>query len=50
MESNTGDIVHLEAFGQHIIVLNTLKATKDLFERRSAIYSGRPVAVMLSEL
>lgn len=42
----TGDIVHLEAFGQHIVVLNSAKAVHDLFERRSAIYSSRPTAFM----
>ena len=50
MEGITGDIVHLEVFGQHVIVLNSAKAAKDLFERRSSIYSSRPFAVMLSEL
>ena len=30
-------------FGQVIIVLNTAEAAKDLLEKRSAIYSDRPV-------
>jgi hypothetical protein len=30
-------------FGQAIIVLNTAEAAKDLFEKRSAIYSDRPI-------
>ena len=42
--------MHLEVLGQHIIVLDSMKAAMDLFERRSAIYSSRPVSVMLSKL
>jgi hypothetical protein len=30
-------------FGQIIVVLQSLKRTKDLLERRSDIYSDRPV-------
>ena len=46
----TGDVMHLEAFGQHVIILNSMKAANDLFERRSTIYSSRPVTVMLGKL
>jgi len=46
----TGDIVHLEALGQHIVILNSAKAAIDLLERRSSIYSGRPVAIISSKL
>ncbi|KAH9956415.1 cytochrome P450 [Russula dissimulans] len=38
-----GDILSFRAFGQVIVVLNSVKATKDLFERRGNIYSDRPV-------
>ena len=37
-----GDVVHLEIFGKHMIILNTFEAAQDLMERRSAIYSDRP--------
>lgn len=37
-----GEIFHLSALGQHIVVLNTEEAAYELFTRRSAIYSDRP--------
>lgn len=37
-----GKIVHLDVLGQHIVVLNSLDAVNDLFEKRSRIYSDRP--------
>lgn len=42
--------MHLDVFGRHVIVLNSMKAAIDLFERRSVIYSSRPGSVMLNEL
>lgn len=45
-----GDVMHVEALGQHIIVLNSAKGANELFERRSTIYSSRPNAVMMSQL
>ncbi|GJE97963.1 cytochrome P450 [Phanerochaete sordida] len=44
------DIVHLEAFGSHIVVLNSAKAAGDLLGKRSNIYSDRQVTVMAHEL
>ncbi|KAI0264227.1 cytochrome P450 [Gloeopeniophorella convolvens] len=38
-----GDIISFHIFGQVIVVLNSAKATKDLFEKRGDIYSDRPV-------
>ena len=38
-----GDVVSLQVFGTVIVVLNSVKATKDLLERRGEIYSDRPV-------
>jgi len=38
-----GDVLSLHVFGQVIVVLNSIKATKDLLEKRSEIYSDRPV-------
>ncbi|KAJ3505438.1 hypothetical protein NLJ89_g7417 [Agrocybe chaxingu] len=35
------DIIHLSAFGQHIVVLNKLELAKELLERRAQKYSGR---------
>ncbi|KAJ7129052.1 cytochrome P450 [Mycena filopes] len=41
-----GDIVHVSAFRQHIIILNSEETVFDLLERRSAIYSDRPQLTM----
>ena len=37
-----GDILSFRAFGQVIVVLNSIKVNKDLLERRPDIYSDRP--------
>ena len=42
-EQIPGDILSFRIFGQVIIVLNSIKTTKDLLEGRSDIYSDRPV-------
>ena len=39
----TGHIVYYRVLGKDIIVLSTIKAIKDLFEKRGEIYSDRPV-------
>ncbi|KAH9970772.1 cytochrome P450 [Russula compacta] len=38
-----GDVLSFHVFGKVIIVLNSVKATKDLLEKRGEIYSDRPV-------
>jgi len=38
----SGKILSFQLFGQVIVVLNSAKVAKDLLEKRSAIYSGRP--------
>jgi len=40
--SSSGDVVHIEALGQHIIVLSSAEACDDLLAKRGAIYSDRP--------
>ncbi|KIM41937.1 hypothetical protein M413DRAFT_71520 [Hebeloma cylindrosporum] len=45
-----GDIVHIKIFGQPLVILNSLKASRDLLDKRSSIYSDRPRFVLLSEL
>lgn len=35
------DIVHFTLFGTNVIVLNSVKAASDLFDKRSTIYSDR---------
>jgi hypothetical protein len=37
-------------FGQELIVLNSTKAAVDLLDKRSAIYSNRPVLMMCGEI
>ncbi|KAJ7101256.1 cytochrome P450 [Mycena belliarum] len=50
-EYNT-DILHLDLAGSSLIVLSSLKATEDLLEKRSSMYSDRqePRFPMMSEL
>ncbi|KAJ7244875.1 cytochrome P450 [Mycena rebaudengoi] len=40
--SRYGGIVHAEALGKHIVILNSYKVVSDLLEKRSHIYSDRP--------
>ncbi|KAJ7720165.1 cytochrome P450 [Mycena metata] len=44
------DIIHLDAAGTSIVVISSMETVKDLFEKRSSLYSDRPRAVMLAEL
>lgn len=44
------DIIHIDAAGQSIVVLNSVEATYDLFEKRSSIYSSRYVMLFLGGL
>lgn len=41
-----GDILHASAFGNHVVVINSLKLTEEIFERRAQLYSDRPVIQM----
>ncbi|KIJ52298.1 hypothetical protein M422DRAFT_156199 [Sphaerobolus stellatus SS14] len=41
-----GDVVYAHALGQDVIVLNSRKAVDDLFEKRSQLYSDRPLLPM----
>ncbi|KAK7437500.1 hypothetical protein VKT23_018572 [Stygiomarasmius scandens] len=36
------DIIHINVLGDHTIVLNSVKHTNELLEKRSALYSDRP--------
>ncbi|KAK0497945.1 cytochrome P450 [Armillaria luteobubalina] len=44
------DIIHLNLMGTCLIVVNTREAARELFDRRSAIYSDKPPFPMLNEL
>jgi hypothetical protein len=41
-EEMAGDVLSFHVFGKVIVVLSSLKANKDLLEKRSEIYSDRP--------
>ncbi|KAF8884166.1 cytochrome P450 [Infundibulicybe gibba] len=45
-----GDIVHFKIFDQSFVILNSLKRTTDIFDKRSSSYSSRPRMPMLVEL
>ncbi|KAI0066941.1 cytochrome P450 [Artomyces pyxidatus] len=45
-----GDVVYFTAFGQPMIVLNTIKAASDLLDRRAGIYSDRPDFIVGSDI
>ncbi|KAK0452912.1 cytochrome P450 [Desarmillaria tabescens] len=45
-----GDVVHIKAVGQSVIILSSPKALSDLLEQRGAIYSDRPRLIMGGEL
>ncbi|KAF9266573.1 cytochrome P450 [Marasmius fiardii PR-910] len=42
-----GDLMHLETLGQHIVVVNSRKLADRMFEKRSRIYSDRPLVPMI---
>ena len=48
--SMIGDIVYFKAAGRHIFVLNSPDVVHELFEKRSTIYSDRPVLPLGGEI
>lgn len=44
-----GDILYLNAAGQPVIVINSLKIAGDLLDRRATIYSERPRNIVAGE-
>ncbi|KAJ6466567.1 cytochrome P450 [Mycena vitilis] len=42
-----GEIVHASAFGDHLVILNSLKVATDLLDKRARIYSDRPSIAMI---
>ncbi|KAG1809325.1 cytochrome P450 [Suillus subaureus] len=44
--STYGDIIYARLLGKPIIVVNSEEVAKDLFERRSSIYSDRPQSIV----
>ncbi|KAL4246397.1 cytochrome P450 family protein [Abortiporus biennis] len=44
------DVIHLDTFGTHLVILNTVEAAIELLVRRSAINSDRPTTMMMHNL
>ncbi|KAK7048410.1 O-methylsterigmatocystin oxidoreductase [Favolaschia claudopus] len=42
-----GELVHASALGHHIVIVNSVKTANELFEKRSHVYSDRPVITMI---
>lgn len=42
--------MYLSSMGSSIIVLSSLEVISDLFDKKSAMYSDRPLAPMAGEL
>ncbi|KAH7931262.1 cytochrome P450 [Leucogyrophana mollusca] len=45
-----GDISSVEVLGQHIVVLNSVKPAIEMLDKKSSVYSDRPVLPMGGEL
>ncbi len=45
-----GEVMYLNAAGQPTIVLNSIKSTFDLLERRANNYSDRPRLIMAQDI
>ncbi|KAF9261712.1 cytochrome P450 [Marasmius fiardii PR-910] len=44
------DLIHLNVFGTHLIIINSQKAAKELFDKKSAMYGDRPRMTMINEI
>ncbi|KAJ7690074.1 cytochrome P450 [Mycena rosella] len=45
-----GDLIFLDVLKNPILVINSVEAAQDLLEKRSAIYSSRPIRVMQKDV
>ena len=45
-----GDVVHITALGQRIVILNSRKVATDLLDRRGGIYSDRPRNIVAAQI
>jgi hypothetical protein len=43
----SGEVVHAQVFRDHLLIVNSVKAATELFERRARIYSDRPTIPMI---
>ena len=44
-DNNLGDLIHVNVFGQPMLIISSRKVATDLMDRRSSNYSDRPVIV-----
>ncbi|KAF7325866.1 Cytochrome P450 [Mycena kentingensis (nom. inval.)] len=44
------DVIHLQVFNTHMLLVNSAKAATDLFTKKSVIYSDRPRLPMIKEM
>jgi len=49
-QSLTGDIIHLQIFGQHLVILNSSKAAVEMLDKKSVKYSDRPILPFVGDL
>jgi hypothetical protein len=49
-QSLPGDLIYLNAAGQHVVVINSPKVGVALLDRRAAIYSDRPPNIVASDI
>ena len=47
---HSGDMIYLNVLGQHIVIIRSLEAIADLFEKRSSNYSDRKQLIMMNKL
>ncbi|KAG1788381.1 cytochrome P450 [Suillus variegatus] len=45
-----GDIAHVEILGQHVMVVNSTRTAIEMLDKKSNVYSSRPVLPMAGEL
>ena len=45
-----GDVMHFRIMNQHVVVVSSLEAATELFERRGTVYSDRFLSVMMGDL
>lgn len=45
-----GDIVYVHVLGRPMVIVHTLRAARELMDKRGAIYSDRPRLVLLTEM
>lgn len=50
MAQRYGPLTFLTVPGQHVLVITSVEAAKDLLEKRGSIYVDRPRFVMVGEL